>query len=198
MADRDDAVRERLLEFDPQDPKIRQRYGAALDAAFDRHLSGPRRAQFGALGLAGLIGCLVCGSLAITEPATMPAAVRGLLALLAFFGLGWTLLAGWVLARGRGSLIPERTVAARMAFGFTLTTVIALSLVTFLSGRGAVGMPMLTTGLALLVLAAVLLIDVRIERSELSIREQLLRLECRVVDLSEFLKRPGGDRVDQG
>jgi hypothetical protein len=198
MADHDDALGERLLDFDPQDPAIRERYGAALHATFDHHLSGPRRVQYGAVGLAGLIGCLVCGSLAITEPATMPAAVRGLLALFAFFGLGWTLLAAWVLTRGGGNFNAQRTVAARMAFGFTLTSVIALSLVAFLSDRGAVGMPMLATGLALLILAAVLLIDVRIERSESTIREQILRLEYRLIDLAELIKPPSRDRADQG
>jgi hypothetical protein len=198
MTDRDDSLGERLLNFDPQDPAIRERYGAALHATFDRHLSGPRRVQYGAVGLAGLIGCLVCGSLAITEPATTPAAVKGLLALFAFFGLGWAILGSWILARGGGNLVAHRTLAARMAFGFTLSSVIALALVTFLLGRGAVGLPILATGLALLILAAVLLTDVRIERSELTIREQILRLECRLIDLAEVLKQPSRDRADQG
>ena len=144
------------------------------------------------VGLAGLVGCLVCGSLAITEPASLPAAVRGLLALLAFFGLGWSLLAARVLARGRGDLINHRTLAARMAFGFTLAAVVALSVVSSLSGRPAVGMPLVATALALLILAAVLLIDVRIERSESMVREQILRVERRLVGLAEAVERARG------
>ena len=126
----------------------------------------------------------------------MPVAVRGLLVLFAFFGLGWTLLATSVLVRGHGNFIAHRTMgAARMAFGFTLISVIALSAASSLSGRSAVGMPMVATGLAMLILAAVVLIDARIERSESLIREQILRVESRLTALTLSIERlPGGRR----
>jgi len=196
MSEREKAerLRERLLGLDPQESEFHQQYGAGLQSTFDRQLSGPSRLRYGAVGAAGLLGCLVSGSLALTEPGTVPMAVRGLLALFAFFGLSWTMLATWVLLRGRDHLLVQRTVAARMAFGFTLITVIALALVIFVLERGAVGTPMLATGLALLILAAVVLADVRIERSELAIREQILRLEGRLMEMVEAARRPDGER----
>lgn len=180
-----DPIGEQLLGFDTTDPAVRQRFGTELQAHFETHMSKSRSVQLVGMGVAGLIGSLVCGSMALTEPTTTPVAVRSLLALFASFGLGWTLLATWILARGRGNFILQRTLAARMAFGFTLATVVALSLVTFSLGREAAGLPMLTTGLALLILAAVLLTDARIERAELTIREQILRVESRLVKLVE-------------
>ncbi len=146
---------------------------------------GSRSIQLMAIGVAGLIGCLVCGSLALTEPSTTPGAVRSLLALFASFGLGWTLLATWLLSRGRGNFFQQRTLAAQMAFGFTLAAVVALSLAAFSLGKEEAGTPMLATGLALLILAAVIVIDVRIERAELTIREQILRVETRLVEMHE-------------
>ena len=193
-----DPLPERLLDLDRQDPALRERYGAAVRADLDGSLSGGRRARYVLLGLAGLVGSLVCGSLAITEPASMPVAVRGLLALLASFGLGWTLFAARVLSRARGDLIDQRTLAARMAFGFTWATVVALSVVSSLSGRPAAGMPLVATGLAMLILAAVLLIDVRIERSESVIREQVLRVERRIVGLAEAIERSRDEPADRG
>jgi hypothetical protein len=187
----------RLLDLETHNPTLREEYGAALHDHLDRQLSGGLRAKYVVVGLAGLAGCLVCGSLAVTEPASLPAAVRGLLTLLAFFGLGWTLLAAWVLARGRGGFITHRIMAARMAFGFTLASVIALSVTSSLTGRSAVGMPMVASGLAMLILAAVLLIDARIERSESLIREQILRVESRLTVLTEFVERPRGGRDDE-
>lgn len=194
MNETNDHLKERLMDLDPHDPGLRERYGSTLHAHLDRHLAVPHRARYIVVGLAGLVGSLVCGSLAITEPAPLPAGVRMLLALLAFFGLSWTLLAAWVLARDRGDFIAQRTMAARMAFGFTLISVIALSLVSFLSGKSAVGMPMVLTALALLILAAVLLIDARIERSESAIREQILRVESRLTELAEAIAQPRGSR----
>ncbi len=198
MNERDDPLSERLIDLDPHDPGLRERYGSTLHSHLDRRLTVPYRARYVVVGLAGLVGSLVCGSLAITEPASLPAGVRMLLALFAFFGLGWTLLAAWALARGRGDFIAERTMAARMAFGFTLVSVIALSLVSSLSGKAAVGIPMVTTGLALLILAAVLLIDARIERSESVIREQLLRVESRLTGLAEAIAQSRGSRGVEG
>ncbi|MEJ7637774.1 MAG: hypothetical protein WKF75_07230 [Singulisphaera sp.] len=197
MKEQNDHLRERLIDLDPHVPGLRERYGSALHSELDR-LTVPYKVRYLVTGLAGLIGSLVCGSLAITEPASLPARVRMLLVLFAFFGLSWTLLAGWALARGRGDFIAQRTMAARMAFGFTLISVLALSLVSSLSGKSAVGMPMVATGLALLVLAAVLLIDARIERSESIIREQLLRVESRLTGLAEAIAQPRGSRNAEG
>lgn len=198
MTEHDDPLGGRLLDLEPHDPALREKYGAALHDHLDRHLSGALRARYAVVGLAGLAGCLVCGSLAITEPASMPAAVRGLLVLFAFFGLGWTSLAAWVLARGHGNFIAHRTIAARMAFGFTLASVIAMSIASSLSGRSAIGMPVVATGLAMLILAAVRWIDARIERSESLIREQILRVESRLTGLAGSIERSRGGRGDEG
>lgn len=46
-------------------------------------------------------------------------------------------------------------------------------------------MPLIATGLALLSLGAVLLLSARIEQAELSIREQILRLECHMAGFAE-------------
>jgi hypothetical protein len=59
-------------------------------------------------------------------------------------------------------------------------------------------MPMVATGLALLILAAVVLIDSRIERSESVIREHFLRVESRLTGLDEALARPRGTHNAEG
>ncbi len=59
-------------------------------------------------------------------------------------------------------------------------------------------MPMVTTGLALLSLAATLLVDARIERTKSLIREQLLRFEGRLTGLPEAVPQPHGGRKAEG
>ena len=95
------------------------------------------------------------------------------------------MLAAWMLARRRGNFATERLVAARMAFGFTLIAVLALSLTASLLGKESAAMPLVATGLALLTLGSVFLITTRIEQSEQVIREQILRLECRIAGLAD-------------
>ncbi len=192
MNEQDVRIKE-LLDLDAQNPGFRARYQKDLGTHLGNTLPKFRKTRYVVVGLAGLIGCLVCGSLSLTEPASTPNAVRGLLALFAIFGLGWTLFAGWALARGRGGYAAERALAAKMAFGFTLASVMALSLVSSLSGKETAGMPLVATGLALLILASVLLTNARIDQAELAIREQILRLECRLLDRT---KANSGPRVD--
>ena len=57
---------------------------------------------------------------------------------------------------------------------------------------------MVTTGLALLSLAATLLVDARIERTKSLIREQLLRFEGRLTGLPEAVPQPHGGRKAEG
>ena len=185
MTKSDDPMIGRLLDLDAGDPTLRDKYRVALHGNLDGHLSGSFRARYVLVGLGGLVGCIVCGSLAITEPASMRAEVRWLLVLFALFGLCWTVLAAVAIARRGGDFIALRTTAARMGFGFTLATVIALSAVSSLTARSDVGMPMVATGLAMLMLAAVVLIDARIERAESMIREQILRVEARLAGMAD-------------
>lgn len=126
----------------------------------------------------------------------MPPAVRSLLVLFAFFGLGWTLLGARALSGGGGDFMGHRTAAARMAFGFTLAAVVALSVVSSLSGRPSAGVPMVATGLAMLILATVVLLDARIERCESRIREQILRVESRLAAMSGPVVRETDGRED--
>lgn len=184
MIDRDDPPDDRMFGPGASDPALRERYGAALRAHLDEHLSGAGRGRYVAVGVAGLIGALACGSLAITEPAGLSPQVRGALALLAFVGLAWTLFAAWAVARSRGDYVDQRMLAVRLGFGLTLVTVIALAAISSTTGHPSSGMPLVAAGMAMLILAAVLLIDGRIERSELAIREHLLRIESRLARLS--------------
>jgi|GEM_PF-2385477 len=152
----------------------------AIASLFDRQLTRTSTLKYLVMGGGGLVACLVCGELALNEPVGLARGVRGLLALFAVIGLGWASLATLVLARGGGGFVLQRTASARMAFASTLITLIALALVALVNGRGVEATPLLTTGLGLLVLAAVLLIDTRVEQAELTVREQILRLEKRL------------------
>jgi hypothetical protein len=180
MNDRNEALDKLLNDLEPADPALRERYETILKSGLADLKPGRRKARYIAVGLAGLIGCVVCGTLALTEPMSTPRQVRWVLSVFAFIGLGWTLLAAWALAWGRGNFASERLVAARMAFGFTLIAVTALSLTASLMGKETASLPLVATGLALMILGAVVLIGARIGQAEQAIREQILRLECRV------------------
>lgn len=184
MIERNDDDLKDLLDLDSSDPALRERHRKALAARLGDLPPAFGKTRHAAVGLAGLVAALVCGSLSLTEPATIPGATRGLLALFALIGLGWTLFAGWALAKRRGDYAAERALAAKMAFGFTLAAIAGVSFAAALTGKEAAAAPLLAVGLALLILAAVLMTNARIDQAELAIRERILRLELRLLDRS--------------
>ncbi|MDG3006594.1 hypothetical protein [Paludisphaera mucosa] len=181
MADRKDVPLPGFLDFDAQDSELQRRHRAILDARLGSAWPLGRKARYLIVATSGLIGFFVAGSLSLTEPASTPPAIRGLLGLFALFSLGWTLFAAWTLARRRGGFAGERLAAARIALGFTLFAVAGLGLAATSLGKEAAAAPMIGVGLGFLVLAAVGATNARIEEAELAIREQLLRLEARIV-----------------
>jgi hypothetical protein len=187
MNERDQQNPQKWIDAEMDNPELRDRYQAAVQSHLDDYLARTRKARYVLVGLAGLVGALVCGSLAMTEPDSLPRGVRLLLYLFASFGLAWTAFAGWVLTRGQGEFQAQRAVAARMAVGFTLASVFALAGVSSMSGRPVAGLPLMLVGMAMLIFAAVRYIGGEIDRSESITREHLLRIESRLVALADRL-----------
>jgi hypothetical protein len=198
MNDRNEAVDRLLKELEPADSAESDRYEAVLRAGLAGLKPGRRRARYIAVGLAGLVGCLVCGALAITEPTGTPRQIRWILSVFASFGLGWTLLAIWALGWSRGNFASERVIAARMALGFTLITVMVLCFTASLRGNEAASLPLVAIGLAFMILGAVVLIGARMTQAEQAIREQILRLECRIAGVAEANGRASEKRDGRG
>ncbi|AMV36679.1 hypothetical protein [Planctomyces sp. SH-PL62] len=196
MADRNDVRLAGFLDSEPIDPALRERYQAILEARLGSNWPLGRKTRYVLIAAAGLIGFLVAGSLSLTEPDATPRAVRGLLGLFALFGLGWATFAGWALARRRGGIASERRAASRIALGFTLAALVGIGLTAIALGKEAAAAPMLVVGLGFLVLAAVGSVQARIEEAELAVREQLLRLESRIIGAEGAAGRARGSGRD--
>lgn len=185
MRARDDAPLEGFEGFDKIDPKLRREYQERLDARLGATWPLGRKGRYRLLGAVGFVGFLVAGSLSLTEPATTPMPTRALLGLLALVSLGWSAFAMRSLARRTGDFADERLLASRIAVVFSLAALLALGLAASALQREAAAQPMLIATLGLVVVAACGSIGARVDRAELSLREQLLRLEVRVAALQD-------------
>ena len=76
-----------------------------------------------------------------------------------------------------------------MAWVFTLLMVIFFMMIASSTENKLNGLLMVVNGLVFLISAAVCWISFRVERAELSTREQILRLEMRLAELTEEMKR---------
>jgi hypothetical protein len=176
-------LRAQLLDLDaPGKTPGRAAYERKLHAIFEQKLSPAGWAKFSLVGLSGVASATVCGSLVITEPATVPPATRAALAGLALIGLSWAALAGVVLRRGSINAAVHGLAGAKMGFAFTLAATIGIALLSLAKGASKpmpVGVLLLVA--APLVLATAVLIAELIRLSELRLRRDVLASEYRLM-----------------
>ncbi|MEV4723144.1 hypothetical protein [Micromonospora humida] len=134
-----------------------------------RGLSLPRRVGLLVVGLGGLTAAVTIGLLLATEPGALPLRTR--IAFVAMIGVGmaWTGFAGWALAR-RPLFAVDRVIAARLAVTFSVLMTVGMVTVAVMRA-GPVGV--LTVGglgVALTVVAGVLLARARAYRRTLLAR----------------------------
>lgn len=157
---------------------------ARLAALVDRPLTAWQKVRLALMGLGGLAGAAVCGSLAATEPAATPVATRIALAVLALVGLSWTGLSGWTARRGTLSGPTHGRTAALMGLGYSAAAAMAIGAISMASSKpiNAGAVLLAATPLAL---AMVVVITHWVRESELRVRRDLLEMEVR-------LTRPAG------
>jgi hypothetical protein len=177
-------IGDRLLAVEPLSPQSRQQLQKELHAMFVRELTMTRRVIFGIVSLAALIGAVVCGSLALTEP-NLPALPRTGLAVGTLFGLAWAAVGARICWRGTLDLKLDARRIAAMVWVFTVLMMVFFLIAGMSAKDRLLGLMMIANGLAFLILAAVYWLTYRIEQSELNTREKLLQLELRLAELCE-------------
>ncbi len=104
----------------------------------------------------------------------------------AVFGLAWAIMGIEILRRGSINLKTHGPAAAGMGWGLTvIIATIALLTMGNEPRESLVGLRMCLAALIFLVMAAMFMIQSRIQQSELKTREKLLEIEYRLAELAE-------------
>ncbi|WDZ86411.1 hypothetical protein [Micromonospora cathayae] len=138
-----------------------------------RGLSLPRRVGLLVAGLGGLAAAVTIGLLLATEPGGLPLRTR--IAFLAMIGIGtaWAGFAGWALAR-RPLFAVDRVIAAWLAVAFSALMTVGMVTVAVMRAGPAGVLAVGGLGVALTVVASVLLARARAYRSALLARRHEL------------------------
>jgi hypothetical protein len=142
-----------------------------LLARLEAPLSLRRRLGYLAVGLAGLGGAVLIGTLAATEPG-LPAATAAAFALLVLVGLGWAGFAGWALTRRTPLYAADRVLAGWIALAAWLVGGAGVAAIA--SFRGGLPWPAALVVAALGAAAAAHLVSARRRRAALLARRQEL------------------------
>lgn len=178
-------LRDRLLTAEPVTPALRQRYEQEIQNMLEKKLSGARRWVWVIAAIGSLVMAVVFGTLAVTMPYPFPLAGRVGFAGGALFSVGWALLGWRVFRRGAIDLKFDAWAYSALAWGLPL---FMLTVFMVSAPNNLMGLRMIVSGLAFLLMGAVFLIRYVIESSELKTREKLLELEYRLAELTEALK----------
>jgi hypothetical protein len=152
----------------------------AAQEVFERRLSGRGWIAPLAMGGGGMVGALLCGTLVITEPFTMPPLTRVSLAVLMLVCATWAALGAWILRRGAVDSRVQGALAVRMGFGFSLLTSAGLGALFLARPESRVGPGGVLLLLVPLFLSATILIVFEVRQAELRTRLKLLDLEYRL------------------
>ena len=186
MPDNINELRQRLLEAQEMTPSLHNAYQKELDAMFHPPLT-PKKALPGIGLLIVLLVCIVGIARAIVAYHPGPLMTSGYLALAAAFSYASFLIVR-DLWHGTHSQKAVSSIAGSLTLAAGVITVVALLL-----GLREPSDPKSTFGaLYVFVFYVACLgwsLDSRIATAELSAREQMLRIECRLADLAEKMRK---------
>lgn len=183
MTRQNENLPDRLVELDEAGPRPagREQYDRRVAALFERKLTTGDWARLALMSIGGLAGAAVCGGLALTEPAEMPARARAALSVLAVIGLSWVALAGLIVRRGAVDSSVHGAAAATMGFAFSLLATAGIgALAAAGPGGGGGGAGAVLLPLVPLVLSGVVLVVHHVKQAELRLRKDVLEVGYRL------------------
>ncbi|MBW1599302.1 transmembrane transport protein [Streptomyces sp. JJ38] len=147
-----------------------------LERALAAEVSLASRLRYVAVGLAGGCGAALIAVLWATEPHPLPVRTRIAFAGLIAVGLAWAAFAGWVLSRRRPLFALDRVLGARLALLVTVVTCVGGTALAAVRATPAAALATALAGLALVLVAGLVLARARSRRRDLlRLRDTLRR-----------------------
>jgi hypothetical protein len=181
----DPNLRDKLLQLEPVPPDREAKFREALHTMFEKQLNPIQKIAWMLSGVLAIGLGAFFGYMALTAPAEFPAMGRAVFAGGAVFGLVWAGLSVWILRRGSMKFQHEN-VFQGLTFGFVLVLLIVFMMMGSQMKDPARGALMVLNAIAFfLVFGLPALFIMRMNRTEATLREHLLRLELRLEELED-------------
>ena len=185
----DQSLRDRLLDLEHQSPELKAKYQKELKKMMEKKLTtfGKIMAAFSVL-----LGCFFVvffSYQALTLPPDLPFLARVGFAVGALFGGAWAVLGIWTLRRGSMNVGRFENTTQGLVFGFVLFMLIITGVTGAEAQDRIKGLHMILSGLTFfLVFGVPALFNMRINRTETLLREQLLKIELKLAELAERMQ----------
>ncbi|HIJ66043.1 MAG TPA: hypothetical protein HPP77_08835 [Candidatus Hydrogenedentes bacterium] len=184
-------LRSRLLASETFSPDLKAKYDAALAGLLERRLKPHEKLAWSVaafMGVAFAVGWFVMA--AWVAPPGFPVLARVMWYGGSVFGICWVVFSVSILIKGKRHLKRDPNLAAGLTWGFMLAVTIACLILGTSLPDPAKGAQMMVYALVFLVIFGVMpMIFNRINKAELNIREDILRIELRQAQLAENIDR---------
>jgi len=184
----DKSIRDRLLDMEKRNPDLEERFKKEMKKMLEKKLT-----PFGKIvwALASLFSAamLIRFSYIAVVSQNLPWLVRIGFIEGAVFCAAWVALGIWILKKGSMNLVQHANAIHVIVFLFVLLLLINMQILGSQHADKTRGIQMMLSGaIFFLVFGIPAIFNLRINRTEASLREQLLKIELKIAELADKIK----------
>ena len=184
----DQSIRDRLLDLEKRTPELEEQFKKEVNKMFEKKLTLSGRIMWIFTTLMGVAFAIGFSYVALISAQELPWLMRVGFAMGAVFGAAWAVLGIWTLKKGSFNWLKHDNAVHGLSFGFVLLLLIILLLLGNQIGDRTVAIQMALNGaIFFLIFGIPALFNIRINRTEASLREQMLKLELKMTEIAEKL-----------
>ena len=189
-----DTIGHKLIAHEQRSKELEARFRQAVENMTTKKLTPLRRIGYGFGGIMGLCFAGFFSYVALTVPSGFPMLGRLTFIAGAIFGGAWAGLSAYVIRKGSFSLKADENTAHGLTWGFMVLMMTAFLIMGGQMEDRVLGISMVLNGLVFFVAFAIpAFISMRVNRLEFGIREQLLMMEIRMIEMAEKQSTPGAN-----
>lgn len=179
---------DRLLSAEQTTPAFRGKYDREIRKMLEKTLTPTQRFAFGFSTVLS-IGMAVFFTWAAIIGTGLPPVFRAMFGLGVLVTLAWTIIGGKIVLSGKMHLKTHPNALTGMMWGFVLTVQIVILMWGGQHPESVKSVYMAIYGLTFLLMAALFMLNNRIEQSELNTKQKLLGIELRLAEIAESLPK---------
>lgn len=183
------SIGDRLLEAEKRDPAREDRFKEEMNKMTENRLTRSGKIAWAVTTALSVVPAIFFTYLAITIEG-LPWLGRAGLVEGTLFSIAWIILGVRTLRKGSLNMLKHENAIHGLVFGFVLLLLVnMLILGSQLEDRTLGNQMMISGGVFFMIFGIPAIINMRFNRTELTIRQHLLKIELRMAELSERLEK---------
>ena len=179
-------LRDQLLQLDSFTWELEAKYQKEKMKMFEKTLNSRQKVVWTLSGMLGVFFFIFFGYTAFTAPAGFNLIIRGTFIFGAIFGAAWTGLSFYILKKSSFHIIKTDNAINGLTFMFMVIFMTAILLVTGKMEDKTLAILMVVQGSVFFMMFGIpAILNMRMNRMESNIREQMLKLELKLAEREE-------------